>query len=84
MNAKPLFVTAIGVAVLAAAVLTPASSSGQAGSDDSAIAALLDAVAAQQATLTDNQTKIDAKLATIAENLRVARIFVSRGGGKIP
>jgi len=33
----------------------------------------------QQKTITDNQAKIDAKLATIAENVRVARIYQSRG-----
>lgn len=84
MNVKPLLVTALGVAVLAGALLTPTKSSGQAGADDSALTALLNDVTAQQATLADNQTKIDAKLATIGENLRLARIFVSRGGGKVP
>lgn len=36
----------------------------------------------QQAAIADNQVKIEAKLAAIAENLRVARIYSSRGGGK--
>jgi hypothetical protein len=36
----------------------------------------------QQAAIAENQAKIDAKLATIAEYLRVARIYSSRGGGK--
>jgi hypothetical protein len=36
----------------------------------------------QQAAIAENQAKIDAKLATIAEDLRVARIFSSRSGGK--
>ena len=36
----------------------------------------------QQAAIAENQAKIDAKLATIAESLRVARIYSSRGGGK--
>ena len=39
-------------------------------------------VQAQQAILADNQTKIDAKLAAIAEQLRVARIYSTRSGGK--
>ena len=39
-------------------------------------------VQAQQAAIAENQAKIDAKLATIAESLRVARIYSSRGGGK--
>ncbi len=84
MNAKPLLVTALGVAVLAGVVFSPTKSSGQAATDDAALTALLNDVTAQQATLADNQTKIDAKLATVAENLRIARIFVSRGGGKVP
>jgi hypothetical protein len=33
---------------------------------------------AQQQTITDNQAKIDAKLATIAENVRVARLYAAR------
>jgi hypothetical protein len=36
----------------------------------------------QQAAIAENQAKIEAKLATIAESLRVARIYSSRGGGK--
>jgi hypothetical protein len=36
----------------------------------------------QQAAIAENQAKIDAKLATIAEDLRVARIYSSRSGGK--
>ncbi len=39
-------------------------------------------VQAQQAAIAENQAKIDEKLVTIAESLRVARIFSSRGGGK--
>ena len=84
MNAKPFLVTAFGVAVLAGAALSPTHSSGQAASDDAALTALLNDLTAQQATLADNQTKIDAKLASAAENVRVARIYVSRGGSKTP
>jgi hypothetical protein len=39
-------------------------------------------VQAQQAAIAENQAKMDAKLATIAESLRVARIYATRGGGK--
>lgn len=39
-------------------------------------------VQAQQLAIAENQAKMDAKLATITEYLRVARIFSSRGGGK--
>lgn len=39
-------------------------------------------VQAQQASIAENQTKIDEKLAAIAEQLRVARIYSARTGGK--
>jgi hypothetical protein len=39
-------------------------------------------VQAQQAAIADNQAKIEAKLATIAESVRVARIWATRGGGR--
>ena len=82
MNAKTFFVPALGLSALAAILLAPMPSKGEVGADDPAFAALLTEVAAQQAVIADNQAKIDAKLATIGESVRVARIFVSRGGGK--
>ncbi|MEY2564666.1 MAG: hypothetical protein QOH88_2859 [Verrucomicrobiota bacterium] len=39
-------------------------------------------VQTQQLAIAENQGKIDAKLATIAEYLRVARIWAGRGGKK--
>ena len=42
------------------------------------MAALAKEVQAQQATIADNQKKIDEKLAAIAEALRQARIFSTR------
>jgi len=44
------------------------------------VEALLKEVQAQQLVIADNQTKIDAKLAVVAEAIRVARIYGSRGG----
>jgi hypothetical protein len=41
--------------------------------------ALAKEVQGQQAAIADNQTKIDAKMATIAEALRQARIYSTRG-----
>ena len=38
-------------------------------------------VQAQQAAIAENLAKMDAKLATIAESLRVARIYSTRSGG---
>ena len=37
-------------------------------------------IQAQQTAMAENQAKIDAKLATVGEAVRVARIFSSRGG----
>jgi hypothetical protein len=36
----------------------------------------------QQAEIADNQTKIDGKIADLGETIRVARIYMSRAGGK--
>jgi len=44
------------------------------------LAALIKQVRAQQAAMAANQVKIDEKLATLAETIRQARIFSSRGG----
>jgi hypothetical protein len=48
-----------------------------AGQDQQLLAAVKE-LEAQQAQITANQAKIEAKLATIAEAVRVARIFSSR------
>jgi hypothetical protein len=47
-------------------------------SDDAAMATVLAEVIQQQAKLAENQKQIDEKLAIVAENLRIARIYVSR------
>jgi len=44
------------------------------------LAALIKEVRAQQAAMAANQAKIDEKLATLTEIIRVARIYSSRGG----
>jgi hypothetical protein len=48
--------------------------------DQKKVEALLKEVQAQQLVIADNQAKIDAKLAAVAEAIRVARIYGSRGG----
>lgn len=50
--------------------------------DTAAVAALVQDVQDQQATIADNQKQIDTKIAAINESLRQARIYVTRGGGK--
>jgi hypothetical protein len=44
------------------------------------LAALIKEIRAQQAAMAANQAKIDEKLATLTETIRVARIYSSRGG----
>jgi hypothetical protein len=43
------------------------------------VLALAKEVQVQQVAIAENQAKIDAKLATIAESVRVARIYGGRG-----
>ncbi len=42
--------------------------------------ALIKEIQAQQLVIADNQARIDAKLVTLGEAIRVARIYASRGG----
>jgi len=73
---KRNFVAAIfSITLLAASAIR-----GQApdASDESKLLVLVKEVQTQQAQIADNQAKIDAKLAQIAETLRVARIFTAR------
>ena len=83
MKRPPMLLALTGAAALAGALLLPQPSSGQSpATGDAALTQLLTEITTQQTTLADNHTKIDEKLAAIAEDVRVARIFVSRGGGK--
>jgi uncharacterized protein YqgV (UPF0045/DUF77 family) len=65
---------------IGAFVLSPAFAQTQTPSAEQQVAAALKEVQAQQAKMAANQTQIDAKLATLAEAIRVARIYASRGG----
>ena len=42
----------------------------------------VNALKQQQTEIADNQTKSDQKIADLAEKIRVARLFMSRAGGK--
>ena len=44
------------------------------------ILAVIKEIQTQQATIAENRAKIDEKLAAVAEAIRVARIYSSRGG----
>lgn len=78
MNPKTLSAMALAVAAIAAAICFPNQSIGQAGGDDPAITAAVAEVAAQQVVIADNHAKIDTKIAAVAENIRLARIYAGR------
>jgi hypothetical protein len=68
-------------ALLAAATnsfLAPAQADTPSAADIKATAAAVQALQDQQKTIADNQANIDTKLAAIAENVRVARLFGAR------
>lgn len=44
------------------------------------LAQLISELKVQQATMASNQAKIEAKIAAVAESVRQARIYASRGG----
>jgi hypothetical protein len=44
------------------------------------VLAVMKEIQTQQATIAENRAKIDEKLAAVAEAIRVARIYSSRGG----
>ncbi len=81
---KPKNLMLWGAAAIAGigALSFPASSSGQAAGDEAMIAQLVNEIAEQHNKIATNQQAIDLKVAAIAEQIRVARIYVSRGGGK--
>ena len=66
----------LGTAIPASAA-EPAKESER---DQQQLAALAKEVQGQQAAIAENQTKIDAKTVTIAEALRLAKIYASRSG----
>lgn len=82
MKIKPLPALAAALVAVAFGLTLPPRSQGQAGSDEAALAALVTEITAQQAQIAENQTKIENQIAVVAEDIRVARLFVARGGGK--
>lgn len=75
---KPTLVSAF-CAFIMLAPSAPAQGPQQ-GPGPAELAALLKEVRAQQAAMAANQAKINEKLASLTETIRVARIFSSRGG----
>jgi hypothetical protein len=82
MKPKPFAFTLLGAIALLAAVVLPRESTGQSQSDEAAITQALADVAAQQQVIAENQAKIDEKIAAIAEDVRLARLFAARSGGR--
>ena len=68
----------LGVLVLLA---TSIDAQSPATDDQQQLSLLLAEVQAQQSQIAANQAQIDSKLATLAEAIRVARIYASRSGG---
>jgi hypothetical protein len=83
MKPKRLALTLFGCAVLGAAALLPRESAGQAGSEEQQVQLLIADITAQQVIIAENQTKIDDKIAAIGEEVRLARAFAGRAGGKV-
>jgi starvation-inducible outer membrane lipoprotein len=71
----------LALALAAAALLAqPATAPAQAGGEDPEVLAALADLSTQQTTLQENQVKIDAQIAVIAEDVRQSRLFAARGG----
>lgn len=71
----------IAICLLALLVSAPAAEPSKENErEQQQLLALAKEVQSQQAAIAENQTKIDAKLAAIAEALRLARIYSSRSG----
>ena len=76
-NLSALIALCLLGATIAASAAEPPKDSDR---DQQQVAALAKEVQAQQTAIADNQTKIDAKMVTIAEALRLAKIYASRSG----
>jgi hypothetical protein len=68
----------LGLLVAAPAAEAPSANQQQ----EQQVLAVAKEVQGQQAAIAENLAKMDAKLATITESLRTARIYSSRGGKK--
>ncbi len=62
------------------AVFGAAGAEPPVNSPDQQLVVALGELQEQQAQIAENQAKIEVKLVTVAEALRIARIYASRGG----
>lgn len=76
MKSLALIVT-LSLGLLASGLAAEAPDARQAPAQ---VLVLIKEVQGQQALIAENQAKIDEKLALVAEAIRVARIYSSRGG----
>jgi hypothetical protein len=83
MKLPSLPVLALGAFVLLAGLVPAPPSHAQDTLESAALRALMADLKAQQAKLVDNQNQLEAAVAAIAEDLRLARIYSARGGGKV-
>ena len=72
--------TLLPLACLFAAAVAKLNAADTAAPQDQQVAVAIKEIQTQQAQIADNETKIAAKLATVVEAVRVARIYSSRGG----
>jgi hypothetical protein len=68
----------VAMGLLAISPLLAQTAPGEA--EQQQIIAVIKEIRAQQTSIAENQAKIDAKLGALAEAIRVAKIFASRGG----
>jgi hypothetical protein len=80
MKRLPTLTAVFSLALLVAAPAAEAPDATQ--QQVQQVLAVAKEVRGQQAAIAENLEKIDAKLVTIAEALRQARIYSSRAGGK--
>jgi uncharacterized protein YlxW (UPF0749 family) len=76
---KTLFALLVPCLLACAIAAQGAEPSKESERDQQQIAALAKEVQSQQAAIAENQTKINEKIAAIAEALRQARIYAGRG-----
>ena len=79
MKPKTILYLMAAVCLAAFTLFTPNRLTAQ-SDPDAATVALMQEIQTQQATLADNQKQIDDKVAAVAESVRQAKIYVSRGG----
>ncbi len=68
------------LACLCLMTLSPGNAAEPVNPQEQQLAAIVKELQGQQDQIVRNQAKIDAKLVTIAEAVRIARIYSSRGG----